>query len=513
MPVPRGGLRLDLPQQEVPDGFVVDGTTNVLERFGMLTNRPGLQPVNAARLGGRISGGIYFKTPTGAQKLVAADLTAWYSVAGSTWTNISSDVVTFAATAANPTRFTTFPSGTSTVIIGVNGVNAPYQWGGSGTVALLTGAPSGAKDVTVVANRIIFGNVTTGGMRAPSRIVPSDFNDQASYTATNIADMSDTPDDIVAVRAFQRTQFAIYKTESVWVGIGQPGAFPFAYENVSIGLPGPVSPAAVVRVGGSHYYLGTDGQVYVFNGYQVQPISDPLGSTVQNGINASTQGRAFGLYSRADRCVWFFYPAGTSVDPNAAVCVNLVTNAWWAHTFPFTLSTMWTGDDLPVTTWASLSGRTWADLPAVYPTWASFGGSQQHMNFAGDTLGRVHRYGYGYADAGQDQTVVWVYPLRAWVAPNQMHTLDAIESAFAETLGGPTLTIGVATSAAAAEMALDYAPFGTHDTTLRMRQLLPAPASSPRPRGQWLGVRFSGTSAARVEYRGSTAYVYSENLA
>src|SRR5947209_6902425 len=131
------GVRGDLPPYAIPDGYLWRAS-NVVARFGRLMTRPGLSPVVPTGPGGRLSGGVYFRTTAIADRVVAANLTKWFRLSGSAWVDISG-AVTFTTTADDPTRFAIFQQAGTNYAIGVNNHDAPYAWDGVAAAIVAVG--------------------------------------------------------------------------------------------------------------------------------------------------------------------------------------------------------------------------------------------------------------------------------------------------------------------------------------------------------------------------------------
>lgn len=471
---PLGGVRGDLAPWEIPPGFLWR-SQNFLDRFGRLRTRPGLQAAASTGPGARVSGGQGFTTNLGIAQVVAASGTKWKKLESDSWTDISG-AVTFTNDPDNPTRFTVFPSSGVNYLIGVNNMEVPYQWDGvAPTITALGGSPPIAKDVTVSGNFVILGNVVESGVRSSSRIRVSDFNDLNSWAQYGPQDLTDTNDDIVAVRALTRTIFAIYKTKSVWVGYAQLGLFPFAFETIEY-VPGPVSPAAIVRFGQRHYYFATDGRIYRFDGSRVEPVSLPveyylLQAGLPTQFRSVNRARCWGVYTPFDRRVWFFYPGPSGTDPVLAISINVDTGACYPHVFPFGVTAGWDGDDIATLAWSDLTGTWDAIGPGTYPTWDSFGGTLEPTAFIGSTNGQVYRFLYDVDDDGVAIPMTWEMPLKPWLGlPNTVH-IDGLESFFTQISAGPLITMSIGASDALAEpVDPAYTIIGTHDTSLTTRQ-------------------------------------------
>jgi hypothetical protein len=493
---------------EIPPGFLWR-SLNVVDRYGRLRTRQGLSRVAAAGLGSRPTGGVSFKTAGGARLTVAAGTDKWYRLSGGSWVDISGGHA-FLADVHNPTRFTMFPSSGTNWIIGVNNADAPYKWDGSAPAAVLVGGtPPVARDITVASNFVVLGNVVESGTRAPSRIRVSDFNDLDTWAQYGPVDLTDTNDDIVAVRALNRTSFAVYKENSVWMGWAELGLFPFRFETMDY-QPGPCSPAAVVRFGQVHYYFGIDGRIYRFNGVRLDVVSRAIEYYLQTAglpttFRPADRDRCWGVYSAVDRCIWFFLPGPTGADPTVGISLNTDTGAVYPHVFPFPVSAGWEGDDAASISWSDLLiYADWVGGPfeATYPSWDSFGGSLRPATFVGAVSGQIYRQQFDVADDTTPIPQLAEWPLKTWFGMERHTHLDGLETFFAQTAEGAGVRLDIGVSDALGEV-LDpqYTTLGVHDTTSLGRQKFNIESLEAR----FWSIRYAVTSSGPVEFRGGLA--------
>lgn len=509
---PLGGVRSDVVPYDIPPGFLWR-SNNIVPRYGRLRTRPGLQKAATTGPGSRISGGMMFKNAASTTQIVAATLTKWFKLSGDAWVDISG-AFSFTHDADNPMRFAVFPAAGSNWLVGVNNTDVPKKWDGvAGALVSVGGTPPIAKDVTVAGNFLVLGNVIEAGVRSASRIRVSDFNDLDTWAQYGPVDLTDTNDDIVAVRALTRTSFAIYKEKSIWMAWAQLGLFPFQFETMEY-RPGPVSPAAVIRVDQDHYYLGLDSRIHHFNGLSAEIVSGPIEKYIQDitlatAFRAINRARCFGVFNFYDRNLWWFYPGPTNADPTLAISFNRDTGALHLHSFPMALTAAWEGDDIATLVWSDLTGTWNAIGPGSYPTWDSFGGTLQNTAFIGSLAGQVYRQ---KDDADDDGTAIpqsWEFPLKTWLGMKFNTHVDGIENFFTRKASGPLVSVQVGTSAALAETPdPTYQAVGNHDTGLTTRQKVAIPVLDAR----FWSIRYSLLSSTPIEFAGGVATGWPEDV-
>lgn len=519
--VPVLGQRTDLEPPRVPDGYFWR-SQNVVNRFGEIVLRPGLEVVNVVGPGGRIMGGVFFRTPAGVSRVVLGTKTKWFRQNATSWTDITG-ASPLTGTDDDPVRFTTFPSGGITYAVGVNNVNGIKLWDGTaGAYVDVTGGtpPTTARDLCVASNRVVAGNVIDGGVRVGSRVRCSDFNDPNTWDPLNTFDLPDAGGDIVGVRQLGRTAFVVYKDGSLWIASGQAGVFPFRFDFIEE-WPGPCSPSAIVTAGPSHYYLGGDARIYKVSSVGAEPVSDAVDRDLltsgPNVFRTINKKRAWGFYKADDFTVWFFYPGPTSSEPDHAVSFNVRTNACALHSFAQKMTAGWPGDSIATLTWQDLLPYTWANVANTYPTWESFGGSLVSTCFVGNASGQLFRFRYDIDDVGTPIAWSAEYPMKAWAGPNQLLTVDAAELSFEQVTAGDPITVEAGISQADADgpdvPTPPYVLLGQHDPSIKERQVLTLAGDVAGNKGQFVSVKLSGRTSKRMHYRGGTFYVFPEAAA
>lgn len=511
---PLGGVRGDLVPYDIPNGFLWR-SINIVDRWGRLRTRPGSRAVSTTGPGSRITGGQEFRMVSGVDQTVAATLTGWWRLSGGGWVDITGTALN--GTVDNPTRFAVFPSAGINYLVGTNNVDALQKWDGvTSTFVPVGGTPPRAKDITVSGNFVVLGNVVESGIRSPSRIRVSRFNDLDLWDQYGPADLTDTNDDIVAVRSLTRTAFAIHKTKSIWLGYAQLGLFPFQFEKMAE-CPGPCSPSAVVTVDQEHYSFCTDMRIRKFNGSRAEILSRQVEYYIATAglpttFRSTNRARCWGMYSAVDRNVWFFFPGPSNPDPMLALTVNCDTGVVYPHVFPFSLTAGWAGEDASDLSWTDL--LIYADwvggaFQATYPSWDSFGGTLSPTCFLGSSTGQIYRQRY---EAPSDDTLdipqMWEFPLKTWLGMAKTSHLDGIETFMQQMTNGPAVRIDVGVSDAMAEpVDPNYTTLGHHDTSLAIRQKINLPDLDMR----FWSIRFS-TTAGPVQFLGGMANAWTTEV-
>ena len=490
---------------------MVDGQ-NVLPRNGVLIVRPGMARLtSSAPSANRVLGGIYYSDNTQTARNVAGTSASLHSFDGSSWGDITGSTTPNGSN-TNLWRFSAFPFSTTTRLIAVNDQCAPQVWTGTGNFADLGGSPPIAKTVATTFQRVILGNVTIGGTRRGSSLWVSGFQDPTSWPAVNQADLPDTGDVIVEIQALNTQAFAIYKENSQWIGIGAANIFPFVYE-LRGQQPGPISPAVVVRVEDTHYYVGLDGNIYRFDGNQVQAIGSHIRSLLYNDIDWANRGQAHGFYDAINREIWWFWPSYKRTSPTTNGIVYRIPYADVPGAFSplmqygVTVTASWPWFDNAATTWNDLSSYTWNDalFADTYPTWDSFPNNSQLSILAGASDGVVYRFGRPGGDDGNAIDAIWELPMRAATGDGFIAQLDVIESFFKNVVTSTNVSVIAVTS----DTLGDSGTQASAQTVNLNSSGTKLWASYENTTGRYVGVRYRISSASALnEYRGGVVYAY-----
>lgn len=439
------GVRTDLPAHLISPEYLSAGS-NVLCRDGKVVVRPGYTSLSAAPTTNRIMGGIYYKDHANTERLILGTTASFHVFDGSNWSVVTGTALTGGNT--DLVRFTVFMTGTSTRVIAVNDVDPTQTYTGSGNFANLGGSPPVAKCCTTAFQRVILGNITSGGTRRSSDLAISDFQDPTSWQYT--VSLTDTTDTVVEVRALNAQTFAVYKDRSQWIGIGTDNIFPFIFE-LRDTQPGPVSPAAVIAVENVHYYLGQDGDIYRFDGTRSQSVGGPVKRLVQDNLDFENSSRVHGFYDRTNREIWWLWPSYASSVGTYGVVYRVpygdVPAAFsplvsFAHTL--TASIEW--KMMTSVTWNGLSTYTWNNIADTYPTWNSFPGTTEQGIVLGRSTGAVYDFGRSTGDDGGTFDATFDSPWIPIGGIGKNTQVDTVESFFTETSSTVTARLSVLTT-------------------------------------------------------------------
>lgn len=168
-----------------------------------------------------------------------------------------------------------------------------------------------ARTLAVGANRVLLGNLPSV---SPYAVEVSGFNDpDRGWGLEQFTLLGDTPGEIVSLNELSALSVAMYKTDAIYHAIAQTEflgvAAPFRFELSKAGVPGPCSPASVLRnYDGKHIYLARDGGVYMYDGVAPIDAGRNVRRMIQGKIDLNFLGKTWGMVDTERKLVWFFYP-------------------------------------------------------------------------------------------------------------------------------------------------------------------------------------------------------------
>lgn len=506
LPVAPGGVREDINPPDIPEGWLL-GSSNWLTLSGISASRPGYAQIDAAvAAADRIIGIGQRGSDQLTDNVVIHTLTAAYHWDGSTqtaitgtWTSSSTD---------QPVRFTTFRSGSTVWLARINAANAIDKWDGTGGAFQNVSAAPAGRDVTSTIEHVIVARP------AELAVQWSDSNDIDTWPAANIAYLTDTPGDVVAVKSIGPLSFAVYKSDAVFLATRQAALAAYKFQFISR-TSGPISAAAIVEYPWGHIWLGTDNVFYIFDGARVLPLEGSRGLVATLGANMhiTNRGRshAFRL-RRTDDQAWFIYPdaiTGELTRMTSLVIRNpRAANATIAlnpHTLVTAISASASWQDRTDLTIDGLDGfaSTIDGLDSIWDTIDAMTQPGEGVALLGDTAGRFYAFGLGVKDDGANIAWEFTHPHRAPAGPENRFFSDGVSSYWPKTSQSLTITVGItfsdSLSDAEAESTTTFATNtdSNHHVTFANK------------RAKWAKIRFAASSSLHdLEHRGARFYAF-----
>jgi hypothetical protein len=226
-------------------------------------------------------------------------------------------------------------------LYGMNGVDTPRQWTGSGSVGNWTSTsgsvavPNGTY-MTYAQNQVYVAGVSSN----PSRVYFSAIGDPTNWDPTSnlgAGFLDFDPDDGSAITGLGTVgpYVLVAKRRKLFV-VTQPGnaAVASTVRRLSTNI-GCVAHRSIAEDENGTYFLAEDRNVYLTNGSKIEPIADIIQPTV-DGIVDRTQSVGVCYNSH------YYLSVGLSgAAPDTTLDWDTVLKSWWKHTFASNEFTIW----------------------------------------------------------------------------------------------------------------------------------------------------------------------------
>ena len=494
-----GGVREDVGLADVKDGDLLS-SSNWLTRQGVGRPRPGYEQLGATLAAADAVIGIGFHgSPFTDVNLVVHTLTVAYE-----WDGTLFNVITgtwTASTLGQHVRFTLFIQSGNVYLLRINEANAIDEWTGTGNFASTTGAPAG-RDMMTVNGRVVV--IAAAGDEYA--VQWSNFNDRATWTATDITRLTNTPGELIACAPFGPLSGAIYAEDAVYLATAVAARPAFQFNFVTR-AKGPMSTACLVQHDGVHYWLANDLVVYRFDGSgRPKPIGTALVTTLRNTLSWANRNRSHGfILDLPEPELWFVYPDSLTGTLIRGLSLNLTTGAMNPHRFTGSLTASLAGTAASTITWNGLTG-TWNTLS--FGTWDSMGSTATRASLLGTSAGLIHNFNLATDDDGIAIAWEFIHGYKPLGGLGNRFYLDGIASYWRTAASALTVTVGVTVTDTLGET--DPESTATFDMSTDSDHL--AALTFPNLSGTHARVRHSGTSAlANIEHRGAALIGWKRN--
>jgi len=320
--VPTDGVRPDLDDLEVPANALRD-SENWLRRGGKFRVRPG-ETAFATNVSQRPTALIQYTHHDLATRIVMGTVASWwrYNAGTNAWVDLAGGV----PLTASPTQyqiFRPFSKAGTTHLLGVNGKDVPKKWDGSAANYVnIAGGPPVARCMMVVADRVILGNLASGGTISPVAIDVSALSDFDNGWGTVLVKvLGEVPGEIVAMEELGYLQGAIYTDHAIAIAIAQDGLVPYRFD-FRQNLKGPTSSQSVVAISeGTHAYLATDGAVYLFDGTTPRSLGLAVQRQIAKTITTDRLPRSWVAWDSDQQLLYVVYTAVGGTEPTRGVVI------------------------------------------------------------------------------------------------------------------------------------------------------------------------------------------------
>lgn len=318
----------------LPDNSMADAQ-NINIVYGDIVKRLGSLSINSSAISGTpaVHGLSDWQTNAGQRYLIVTAGTKVFQTAdlGPTLT----DITGAATITSGANNLHTFASLNNLLLIcGGTTPDTPLQWSGTGNVASLAGSPP-IGNLVAVANNFAF---ISGVAATPSRVFWSNVIDPGTWPSTSYVDFRISDGDKVTALCEMDQNLVIFKRRCIgllWTippsAATTPTLGPLTQVIPNMGCPGPLCVDKLDD--GRIVFLGTNAHVYIFDGTNLEDISDPEppNGSIQptlDAINISRIQYASVKFYPGRREVWVSVSEGASSTNNAIYVYSLAYECW-----------------------------------------------------------------------------------------------------------------------------------------------------------------------------------------
>lgn len=485
------GVRPDLDPENVDDKSLVAGE-NVINRDGDFRTRPGFTSF-ADNVHEVPMAYIQYDHADGNPRTVLGTQRSWRRLTGNVWTDISGGVPLNGGFTEHIV-FRTFSKANATWLLGVNGADNMKKWDGtSPAYADVGGSPPRARCMCVVFDRIVLGNLLTGGTISPVAIDVSANKDfDAGWGSQLVALLADTEGPIISMEEMGTLNAAILKSDSVYMLIAQGGTDPFRIQWVKSGISGPASARLSCKLwNGGVAITGRDGLVSTFDGANVAPLPYAIQRQIVRTANLEKLNRGWMLPDSDRRELWIVYPLIGSDFPNGGMVINMTTLACYPIRFP--AHHMMAGGKITTTAGITI-GQLVGPIGSLSNTIGSFASTAVIRRLVlGNSLGQTLQE-IGNTDDGAPIPFYWDTPIRGQT--NQFHTIDSIRHRFKYTVN--TQPVDVLVGSRDEGDAINFVSQTSIDLHNDSDKV-----TSHRFDAEYFGLRYQGNATEPVIYQGA----------
>jgi hypothetical protein len=291
-------------------------------------------------------GGFYIRDKTGAVRFyVASNRRLYrYNNASRTFDALTGPALT--GSIACPTTYTYFEQGAIQYAICVNGIDAAMEHDVTSVAYSLVSTGYIARSVCTVANRLLYGNLTIGGVHFPTMVAWSAAGDRTSNPALARSALIDEGGHIIAVRRGRRKSAYIYREDSIWTANAKVASDANAFDfDVASQSPGPVGPGAIASDPSfRQMYLANDLNLRIFDGTN-SDILAPTSDFLSGRFNPIYAALVQVVYDPIVQELKVSLPLDGDTIPTHALTYSFVTKGVfptpWNRIYPVTLLASW----------------------------------------------------------------------------------------------------------------------------------------------------------------------------
>jgi hypothetical protein len=298
-------------------------------RFGAVVKRSGYSQVNTSAFnsGATWTSLHWFETSAGNDYLIGTcgnKFGTWVAGAPSGSPTDSTGSLTITAGNNNLFRWVTFKD----TAFGVNGVDAPIKWTGSGSGALMTAVTGTdyAKFIESWQNYVFLGYISISGTLHPTRLYWSNLNNPELWTATDFNEIGFKDGQDITGLQHMGDRLVVFKEKSIWIVFytGDTNT-PFLFQP-TLSPVGAISGSSIQRTENGLIFQAQDG-VYLFDGVSSNKLSEQVTTTI-TGFEKSRFPSGVSAYQYEKNRYWLSYTTSGGSTHNRILTYDTFNKAF-----------------------------------------------------------------------------------------------------------------------------------------------------------------------------------------
>jgi len=444
LPIPLLGVQADRhPRMIDPMGLYE--AENLLCRDGRFVGRDGLTAFGAS-VAERPMGLAQYDHPSEDRRVVLGTVARWlrWNKTTSAWVEVSDPANRLTGVNSSQVVFRFFQNEAGVkYLLGCNAVNKAKKWDGdvAHTYADIGGQTRIPRCIAVAADHLLMGGFLDGDQDVEWS---NNLDFDSGYSSPGHGqNLGDTPGGVIALQELGAYHAVAYKEDAAYLGVAQPSEATFFHWSPKfLGVPGPVSPLAVVQLpSGEHAVLAKDGGVYRFTGSSYESAGSHIQRFISENWHFTSRELCWGFYDDLRRELWFIYPHKATTELSHAICLSLPS---WSL-YPMRWSTLRMSAGGHIATASELAfGEVSLPFGESPLTFAET--SQDRLaTLFGATTGQVCEAS-GHDDLGLAIPMAWEYGLGDAGSMETWKTVVTMDHGFNRTLASQVVQVRVAYS-------------------------------------------------------------------
>lgn len=344
---------------ETTSGAIL-GAGNIYPTLKGWRHYPSLVPIATGALPKKCLGAFTAVLPGGNVVVVAGTEDQLYLYSAGAWVSQALSP----STISGRWRFDQYGS----LIIGVNGSNAPFSYNGSGAFGALAGSPPNA--ALVQASDYSLFLVEPNSAKWWSSLSATVWTPSiATQTVTDTLD--ETPGNIIGLHRL-RGGMTLYKNKSFAYSQFQGPPFYWDFNTISTTIGAPCH-EAIANLGEIHYWPGND-DFYSFDAYSLNRVPNQLRNWFFDNLDSRHRNKIASRWDQKLGLIFWHFPSRQASPAGALdswICLNTKNGKWGASRDSSYGPAL---IDMPFFNAIETGALTYDALTTTYPTYGAFSG-------------------------------------------------------------------------------------------------------------------------------------------